>query len=140
MCILSLEILVNKEVTLMDKLEPFEKLPYLLEKLILQSACSGDKCPQFNQIKVKQNLFITIILTFIMILIGVSTWVHVETDNLEAYVHATEITSISKQVDLSRHVQGLDTEIKDLDSCIKDHSSQLNCLNVEVEKIKLKVE
>lgn len=120
--------------------EPFEKMEILLDKLIAQSgACLGDKCPQFNQIKVKQNVFMTIILAFITILIGVSTISHIELGSFKEHIHVTELSAAGTEADLSRQVKGLIIEANKICTAIKVNTCQLNKIKLDVERLKVKL-
>lgn len=124
-----------------DIKDPFEKMQSLLEKLVTQSSsCLEDKCPQVNQLRVKQNLFMTIAGVFVTILIGISTSAHVEINNFKEYIHAAEILSVSKEVDLLRQVKTLNHNVSELYDCTKNNSIQLNKLEVNIERLKVKLQ
>ncbi len=132
---------MNKSLAIKDKYEePFEKMEILLDKLIAQSGtCLGDKCPQFSQIKVKQNVFMTIILAFITILIGVSTISHIELGSFKEYIHVAELSAAGAEADLSRQVKGLIIETNKMCTKIKINNNQLNRIKLDVERLKVKL-
>ncbi len=132
---------MNKSLAMKDKYEePFEKMEMLLDKLIAQSGtCLGDKCPQFNQIKVKQNVFMTIILAFITILIGVSTISHLELGSFKEYIHGAELSAAGVEADLSRQVKGLISEADKMSTKIRANNCQLNKIKLDVERLKVRL-
>ena len=118
--------------------EPFEKVQQLLEEFINHSnSCLGDKCPQYNQLKVKQNLFMSIAAVLVVTLIGISTMAHVELGSFKEHIHVAEITSVSKEADLSRQVQDLNEDVSELYGYTKSNCSQLNKLKIDIERIKV---
>jgi uncharacterized protein YlxW (UPF0749 family) len=125
-------------IEIIDK-EPFEKMSRLLEKLTSQmNSCSGDKCPQFNQLKVKQNLFMTIAGAFVAVLIGISTMAHIELKSFKEQIHSSEINVVGKRADLSRQVYELKNDVNELCNHVKNNNAQLNRLEVDVERLKVK--
>ena len=118
--------------------KPFEKMQYLLEKLVIQSSsgvCSGDKCLQYNQLKVKQNLFFTIVMALISILIGVSTFAHFELNTFKAQIHTSELGFVSEESRLIGQVQRLNCDIVSLDAEVKDNNSQINNIKINIESL-----
>ena len=125
---------------MVENKEPFEEVQLLLEKLIKHTnTCSGDKCSQFSQLKAKQNLFITIAGVFVTILIGISTWAHVELSSFKEHIHITEINLASEGADLSRQVQGLSSDVNKICTAIENNNCRLNSIKLDVERLKVKV-
>jgi len=124
-----------------DIKDPFEKMQFLLEKLVSQSgSCLGDKCPQFNQLKVKQNLFIAIAGAFVAALIGISASAHIEINNFKDQFHSTKVLSVSKEVDLSRQVKTLNYNFLELYNHTKKADLRLNKLEINIEHLKTKLQ
>jgi len=118
--------------------KPFEKMQYLLEKLVIQSSsgvCSGDRCSQYNQLKVKQNLFFTIVMALISILIGVSTFTHFELNSFKAQIHVSELGFVGEESRLTSQVQRLNCDVVSLSAEVKDNNSQLNNIKVSIESL-----
>lgn len=120
--------------------DPFEKMQIVLEKLVSQpNSCLEDKCPQVNQLKTKQNLFMTIAGIFVTVLISISFLAHIEINDFKEQAHLTEVSSISKEVDLSRQVKTLNSNFLELYNHTKNTDFRLNKLEVDIERLKTKL-
>lgn len=100
------------------------------------TSCLGESCPQFSQIKVKQNLFITIIVSLIVILVSISTYTYIELNDFKESSYLNKIDIATKRADLSRHVKELSVKIDNNVLILKDYDDKLDSLSLDIERIK----
>lgn len=121
----------------------YDVLQTLFEKFTKTSnvvvGCLGENCPQFSQIKAKQNLFVTIMITLITILVGISVNAHIELSKFKEKSYMSEIGVAAKRSDLTRQIESLSSSVSNNILVLKKQDERLDNLKLDVERIKTTV-
>lgn len=97
-------------------------------------ACKGESCPQYKQLSVQQKIFASVSLTFLTILIGISTYSFFQissySEKADNEIHDIRVLSTTT----SEHVKRMESDLLVLKTDSRDTWKGLFDFKLDVER------